>query len=41
VHLAPEVATMLIRMGRELGVCVAPLDAIFPPDQEETRHAQA
>jgi LDH2 family malate/lactate/ureidoglycolate dehydrogenase len=41
VHLAPEVATMLIRMGRELGVCVAPLDTISPPDQEETRHAQA
>jgi len=41
VHLTPEVAAMLIRMGRELGVRVAPLDAIFPPDQEETRHAQA
>jgi hypothetical protein len=32
---------MLIRMGRELGVCVAPLDTISQPDQEETRHAQA
>ena len=41
VHLAPEVAAMLIRMGRELEVCVAPLDAISRPDHEETRHAQA
>ncbi|HEY7246009.1 MAG TPA: Ldh family oxidoreductase [Xanthobacteraceae bacterium] len=38
VHLAPEVAAMLIRMGRELGVCVAPLEA---PGEEETKHAQA
>jgi LDH2 family malate/lactate/ureidoglycolate dehydrogenase len=41
VQLAPEVAAMLIRMGRELGVCVAPLDTISRPDHEETRHAQA
>jgi len=38
VHLAPEVAAMLIRVGRELGVCGEPLGA---REQEETRHAQA
>ncbi len=38
VHLAPEVAAMLIRMGRELGVRVPPLDA---PEQEESKHAEA
>jgi LDH2 family malate/lactate/ureidoglycolate dehydrogenase len=41
VQLSPEVAAMLIRMGRELGVSVAPLDAIYSWEQEESRHAQA
>jgi len=39
VQLAPEVAAMLIRMGRELRVSVAPLDT--KPERKETRHAQA
>jgi LDH2 family malate/lactate/ureidoglycolate dehydrogenase len=40
VQLAAEVAAMLVRMGDEMGVRVAPLDALSP-DQEEIRHAQA
>jgi LDH2 family malate/lactate/ureidoglycolate dehydrogenase len=39
VQLAPEVAAMLVRMGRELRVSVAPLDTM--PERKETRHAQA
>ncbi len=39
VHLSPEVASMLVRFARELGVSADPLDGTL--QSKESRHAQA
>jgi hypothetical protein len=41
VHLAPEVAGMLARLARELGVSAQPLDPDHAARTEDSGHAQA